>query len=98
MIRGRFMNKISIKGLSHEEWLMLRKTGIGGSEAGAIAGVHPYVSAVSVFQDKISDDVSFEDNESREYSSYPVLFTKSFVILIISSASRSRIGKVTCPG
>ena len=42
---------IPIKGLSREEWLRLRKNGIGGSDAGAICGLNPYVSAMEVFQD-----------------------------------------------
>ena len=44
--------------LSHEEWLRLRKAGIGGSDAGAVCGVNPFVSAISVFQDKTSEDKS----------------------------------------
>ena len=30
--------------LTHDEWLDLRKTGIGGSDAGTILGVNPYSS------------------------------------------------------
>ena len=32
--------KIPTKNLSHNEWLRLRKTGIGGSDVGAIFGVN----------------------------------------------------------
>ena len=35
--------KISTAGMSREDWLRLRKTGIGGSDAGAICGLNPYV-------------------------------------------------------
>ena len=28
--------------LSHEEWLRLRKAGIGGADAGAVCGVNPF--------------------------------------------------------
>ena len=34
--------KIPTAGMSNEEWLTLRKTGIGGSDAGAICGVNPF--------------------------------------------------------
>ena len=56
--------KVSIKGMSREEWLKLRKTGIGGSEAGAVCGFNPYASPFSVYINKISDDTEQEDNEA----------------------------------
>ena len=56
--------KISLKGVCHQEWLNLRKTGIGGSDAGAVCGLNPYSSAMKVFRDKISDTVEETDNEA----------------------------------
>ena len=57
--------KIPIKDLSREEWLKLRKTGIGGSDAGSICGVNPYSSPMKVYYDKISDTVGEQqDNEA----------------------------------
>lgn len=55
---------ISTAGLSREEWLRLRKTGIGGSDAGAICGLNPYSSPMDVYQDKTSDEVDDADNEA----------------------------------
>ena len=55
---------LSTKGLSREDWLRLRKQGIGGSEAGAICGVNPYVSPATVYADKISDEIDVLDNEA----------------------------------
>lgn len=46
------------------EWLRLRKSGIGGSDAGAICGVNPYSSAMKVFRDKTSEVVEELDNEA----------------------------------
>ena len=40
---------ISTKDMNHLDWLKMRKTGIGGSDAGAICGLNPYASAMSVF-------------------------------------------------
>lgn len=52
------------KDLPHEEWLRLRKRGIGGSDAGAVCGVNPYRSAFNVYYDKVSVDLTeAEDNE-----------------------------------
>ena len=49
--------KISLSGVSNADWLRLRKSGIGGSDAGAICGVNPYSIAMKVFRDKTSTDV-----------------------------------------
>lgn len=56
--------KIALAGVTHEQWLKLRKTGIGGSDAGAVCGLNPYSSAMKVFQDKTSSEVEVTDNES----------------------------------
>lgn len=56
--------KISVADMSRSEWLRLRKSGIGGSDAGAICGVNPYSSPMKVFYDKTSDEVDETDNES----------------------------------
>lgn len=56
--------KIPTAGLDRETWLGMRKTGIGGSDAGAICGLNPYASPMSVYIDKTSDTISYEDNEA----------------------------------
>lgn len=56
--------KISLKGKSREDWLRLRKNGIGGSDAGAICGMNPYSSPMKVYLDKISDEIDMVDNEA----------------------------------
>lgn len=56
--------KIKTAELSREEWLRLRKRGIGGSDAGAICGLNPYSSAMKVFLDKVSDEVNETDSET----------------------------------
>ena len=38
--------------ISYQEWLNYRRSGIGGSDAGAIAGLNPYKSSISVYLDK----------------------------------------------
>ena len=40
------------KKLTHEDWLALRKSSIGGSDAGALVGLNQYSSAISVYADK----------------------------------------------
>ncbi len=57
-------DKIPLAGVSNAEWLRLRKSGIGGSDAGAICGVNPYSSAMKVFRDKTSEEVEEQDSEA----------------------------------
>ncbi|ROR28501.1 putative phage-type endonuclease [Mobilisporobacter senegalensis] len=62
------MCKVLVKtsGLSHEEWLKYRKLGLGGSDAGAICGLNPYSSPMSVYFDKIGDEIILIDNEAMK--------------------------------
>lgn len=64
------------KNMDRKEWLMLRKNGIGGSDAGAVCGLNPYVSPMEVYASKTSDNVDEEDNdneamrEGRDFEDY----------------------------
>ncbi len=51
------------KTISKEEWLELRKSGIGGSDAGAIVGLNPYSSQYTVYHEKLSLVEPFEGND-----------------------------------
>lgn len=51
-------------GMGREEWLQLRKSGIGGSDAGAVCGLHPYSSPLKVYYDKINDKTETLENEA----------------------------------
>lgn len=56
--------KIPTAGMSRQEWLKLRKGGLGGSDAGAVCGLNPYASPMSVYKDKTSDETEEKDNEA----------------------------------
>ncbi len=51
---------------THEQWLKLRTTGIGGSDAGAILGLNKYSTPLSVYLAK-KDFASFEGNKATEW-------------------------------
>lgn len=55
---------VSTIGLDKKEWLKYRKRGITGTDAGAIVGLNPYVSAFQIYQDKVTDEIEEIDNES----------------------------------
>jgi len=55
---------VSTVGLDKRDWLRYRKQGITGTDAGAIVGMNPYLSAFQVYQDKITDSIEEIDNEA----------------------------------
>ncbi|MGM1022984.1 MAG: YqaJ viral recombinase family protein [Bacillota bacterium] len=59
------MNVAAItKGIERDEWLKLRKRGIGGSDASAVAGLNRYKSPVGVFLEKTDQIVPDEPGEA----------------------------------
>lgn len=54
------------KDMDRKDWLMLRKNGIGGSDAGAVCGLNPYVSPLEVYFSKTCEgiDERVPDNEA----------------------------------
>lgn len=48
---------VSTKDMSKEEWLKHRQSGIGGSDASAVAGINPWKTAVQVYIDKKQEEV-----------------------------------------
>ena len=55
---------IGTKGMNHANWLEERKKGIGGSDAGAICGLNPYNTAITVYMDKLGLSSPVADNEA----------------------------------
>lgn len=48
-----------------QDWMEHRRKGIGASESAALLGVHPYISAFSLWESKISEPKPDEDVEDR---------------------------------
>ena len=51
------------RNLSYEDWLEVRRQGIGGSDAAAIAGLNPYCSPLSIWAQKRGIKTEEPDNE-----------------------------------
>lgn len=63
---------ISTKELPREDWLMVRKQGIGSSDAGAAVGLNPYKSQLELWMEKTGRDTTLpkadpHDEESPMY-------------------------------
>ena len=56
---------INTKDISQEEWLELRKKGIGGSDAGSILGVNKWKSPLQVYFEKTG--LAEQENKDNEY-------------------------------
>lgn len=69
-----FEKVLHVPSVSHEEWLAYRKTGIGGSDAGAICGLDPFSSPFTVYAEKRELIPAKEDNEAmrqgRDFEGY----------------------------
>lgn len=58
------MEAVSTLEMNRIEWLQLRKSGIGGSDASAILGFNSYKSAFQLYIEKTSDFVEESDSEA----------------------------------
>jgi len=56
--------EIATKGMDHAEWLEMRRRGIGGSDAAAIAGLSRYRTPLQVYMEKLGLVAEPEENEA----------------------------------
>jgi len=59
---------VSTKDLSREDWLAVRKQGIGSSDAAAACGIHPYLSMLELWMIKTGRMTSNIDESIEGYS------------------------------
>ena len=57
----------NVSAMSRSEWLDLRRSGIGGSDAGAIMGMSPYASPLSVYCEKLGLVPNKESNDAMDF-------------------------------
>ena len=58
---------VNTKKISHEDWLNLRKRGIGGSDAGAVIGRNPWSSPITIYSDKLGLSKPKEPTEAMTF-------------------------------
>lgn len=61
-----FTKEAHVPSITHDEWLSLRKTGIGGSDAGAILGLNKFSSPFLVYCEKLGLTPAKEENEAMK--------------------------------
>lgn len=55
---------VDTTGISKEEWLEYRRTGIGGSDASAVMGVSPFMTARDLYYDKLNIATATDDEDN----------------------------------
>lgn len=60
---------ISTKSMNRDDWLEVRKTGIGSSDAAAAAGLNPYMSALELYLIKTGQDEHLPKADPNDESS-----------------------------
>ena len=55
---------VSTKELPREDWLQIRKQGIGSSDAAAAVGLNPYKSQLELWMEKTGRDAGMPDRKS----------------------------------
>ena len=58
---------VSTENLSYEEWLQLRKTGIGGSDAAVILGISPFKSTWELWNEKVKELQTLPEETEAAY-------------------------------
>lgn len=83
------ISKVSTKGMEpgSEEWLFLRRTTVGGSEASSVVGMNPFQSAFTLWCEKTGRAKPFEGNLATELGQW----TEEFVAKKFSEKSGLRV-------
>ena len=68
VVKATAKRLINTKNLSREDWLQVRKQGIGSSDAAAACGIHPYLSMLELWMIKTGRMQSNLDESTEGYS------------------------------
>jgi putative phage-type endonuclease len=66
--RQAALRLIDTRNLPREDWLAVRRSGIGGSDAGAAVGLNPYTSALELWLDKTGRDAGLTKPDATDPS------------------------------
>ncbi|AOJ02229.1 endonuclease [Burkholderia mayonis] len=82
--------------LSRDDWLAVRRTGIGGSDAAAAVGLNPYMSALELFLDKTgrAEGMPRPDPGDTTSPTYWGTLLEPIVAAAYTAATGNRVRKV----
>lgn len=87
---------VDTKGLSRDDWLTVRKTGIGGSDAAAAVGLNPYMSPLELWLDKTgrADGLPRRDPADTTSPTYWGTLLEPIVAAVYTQRTGNRVRKV----
>lgn len=87
---------VDTKGLSRDDWLTVRKTGIGGSDAAAAVGLNPYMSPLELWLDKTgrSEGLPRPDPADTTLPTYWGTLLEPIVAAVYTQQTGNRVRKV----
>ncbi|MCA7991738.1 YqaJ viral recombinase family protein [Burkholderia cepacia] len=82
--------------LSREDWLAVRRTGIGGSDAAAAVGLNPYMSPLELWLDKTgrADGLPVPDPDDTSSPTYWGTLLEPFVAASYTKQTGNRVRRV----
>jgi putative phage-type endonuclease len=87
---------VSTLNIDRDEWLAVRKTGIGGSDAAAAVGLSPYKSQLELWLEKTGRDTDLEQPDPND-TSHPTFWgtlLEPIVAAAYTQKTRNRVRKV----
>lgn len=81
------LHKQSTINMTHDDWLSARSQSIGGSDAAAIVGLNPYMSAYALWAEKTGKRPAFEGNLATKVGTY----LEDFVAKLFEAETGKRV-------
>jgi len=85
---------VSTRGLDRDDWLKVRKSGIGSSDAAAAVGLNPYKSQLELWLEKTGRDAELEKPDPSD-TTHPV-FWGTLLEPIVAAAYTQQTGNRVC--
>ncbi len=74
IVNGQAYRLVNTRALDRGAWLAIRRGGIGGSDAAAAVGLHPYQSALELWMDKTGRQSASEANSEPTEPNSPTFW------------------------
>lgn len=94
MKKQRAVRLVDTKGLDREDWLQVRKTGIGSSDAAAAVGLNPYQSMLELWMEKTGRAAANEERLGLDDPRYWGMLLEPFVAIAYRQKTERQVRKV----
>ncbi|MUV13354.1 YqaJ viral recombinase family protein [Noviluteimonas gilva] len=92
--RHTALRLVETKGLDREDWLEVRKGGIGSSDASAAIGLNPYKSPLELWMEKTGRAIANEEHAGFDDPRYWGTLLEPFVAVAYQQKTERRVRKV----